>query len=489
MRLIILLLVMWLFNACQTDIQKGRTFYVDSLTGNDQNVGTSPQNAWATLDRINKQIFLPGDSLLFHSGMSYVGYIVFKGSGSKVAPVVVDKYGQGKKPVIHGQGKNDFTLMLENVEYYIVNNLEITNTGIARKPERTGILLHACNFGDIHHIVLNNLEIHHVNGSLVKEDGGGSAIFWKNEGDSIPSRFVGLLIENCYLHDCERNGIVSYGNISRQQWYPSKNIEIRNNLLERIPGDCIVPIGCDSAIIEYNVIRNCPDILSHKEAAAGIWPWSCDNTIIQFNEVSEHRAKWDGQGFDSDYNCTGTIIRYNYSHDNYGGFLLVCNDGNSLGQNYNFGTTHSVIEYNLSVNDGVRPYPTEREGWFSPVFHITGPTRDILIANNIILSPPKNNLNVPLELIHIGNWGNAWPENIIFKENCFVQSDRTFSFMGEVQNIQMVNNNTSSYSLMHIQIPELLDSLIFYAEPERKKGFQTLKTFIEKAMPFNTLIE
>ncbi len=52
-------------------------------------------------------------------------------------------------------------------------------------------------------------------------------------------------------------------------------------------------------LIEYNVMRNCPDMLPDTEAAAGIWPWSCDNTLVQFNEVSGHKAPWDAQGFDS----------------------------------------------------------------------------------------------------------------------------------------------------------------------------------------------
>lgn len=44
-------------------------------------------------------------------------------------------------------------------------------------------------------------------------------------------------------------------------------------------------------MIEYNVMRDCPDMLPDTEAAAGIWPWSCDNTLVQFNEVSGHKAR------------------------------------------------------------------------------------------------------------------------------------------------------------------------------------------------------
>ena len=51
-----------------------------------------------------------------------------------------------------------------------------------------------------------------------------------------------------------------------------------------------------------------------KIPAAGIWPWSCDNTLVQFNEVSGHKAPWDAQGFDSafmkDIAVQKTIMRF-----------------------------------------------------------------------------------------------------------------------------------------------------------------------------------
>ncbi|WP_259300774.1 right-handed parallel beta-helix repeat-containing protein [Phocaeicola plebeius] len=87
----------------------------------------------------------------------------------------------------------------------------------------------------------------------------------------------------------------------------NKHTIVRNNVIERVPGDGIVPIGCDSTLIEYNLMCDSPDILPMTEAA-GIWPWSCDNTIIQYNEVWGHKAPWDAQGFDSDYNCQNTLI-------------------------------------------------------------------------------------------------------------------------------------------------------------------------------------
>jgi hypothetical protein len=420
--------------------------YLDSKHGNDKNSGLKPSASWASLARVNDNVFKPGDKLLIKSGTVYKGQLVLRGSGKEGMPIIVDVYGKGSKPRIDGGGATTSAVLLENVEYWEVSNLEITNTGAQRQARRTGIAVIARNFGESHHIYLRNLSIHDVNGSLVKNEGGGSAIFWHNSGDSIRSRFIDLRIENCHLYSCERNGIIAHGYSNRANWYPSLGVVIRGNLLEKIPGDGIVPIGCDGALIEHNIMRDSPDILSHEEAAAGIWPWSCDNTTIQYNEVSGHKAKWDGQGFDSDWNCQNTIIQYNYSHDNYGGFLLICNDGSSIGKRSNIGTTGTIVRYNISINDGLRPYPTERAGIFSPVFHITGPCINTQIYNNIIIVKPKTSAGIDRTLVKMENWGGPWPENTVFRNNIFYSLDSSqFSFGQDIATIFSGNTFYGSF--------------------------------------------
>ena len=113
-------------------------------------------------------------------------------------------------------------------------------------PNR-GSSSHRKFWGMAHDIKLKNLFIHDVNGSLVKKEGGGSAIVCQNRGKQAKSRFDGLLIEDCHLVQCERNGINFSGYNRRDQWYPNLNVVIRHNLLEKIPGDGIVPIACDGA--------------------------------------------------------------------------------------------------------------------------------------------------------------------------------------------------------------------------------------------------
>ena len=38
------------------------------------------------------------------------------------------------------------------------------------------------DFGTAHHIVLDGLDVHDVNGSLVKKEGAGYGILWENSG-------------------------------------------------------------------------------------------------------------------------------------------------------------------------------------------------------------------------------------------------------------------------------------------------------------------
>src|SRR5215472_16367327 len=49
--------------------------------------------------------------------------------------------------------------------------------------------------------------------------------------------------------------------------------------------------------------------------------------VFQYNEAYLTRGTRDGEGFDSDYNSRNAIFQHNYSHDNEGGFMLICNDG------------------------------------------------------------------------------------------------------------------------------------------------------------------
>ncbi len=620
------------------------TYYVNAKKGSDSNSGKNARKAWATTYKVKEQTFKPGDKILFKTGTAYEGALELKGSGEPNNPIIVDSYGDGKKPQIHGQGWKPYALLLHNVEHWEVNNLAFTNYGEKAEGGRRGVVVSANNIGELNHIILNNLTISHVNGKLSKKDGGGGGILIKNNvgvkttpvnkgeidtltgfatkgwdigsiqvdqenalyittaagktkaydahgggwlryidntrnqiedgfssrapkgadgiylymshhrsfhkqgiareieninmnsdyvvsadgaadgslvwgysytklgqtnetsvtltnevksdrtwvtiedtfktpadidtnrpfkiflrtvgedseniyktaksqmwadnysltqtsGGAISSRFVDLQITNNHIFNTQRNGINFQGIASRKNWYPSLDVVIKGNVIEKVPGDGIVVIGTDGALIEGNVLRNFPDTLPEGDAAAGIWPWSADNTIVQYNEVSGHKAKWDGQGFDADFNSIGTIIQHNYSHDNYGGFLLVCNNGAKYKQDKNIGTINTIVRGNVSINDGIRPYPTHK-GMFSPTFHLTGPIENTHIYDNLIIIPKKAQ-GVDNTLVDIDNWGGPWPKNTLLENNTIHFEDEIKVSLKDIKDVFFKNNTLS----------------------------------------------
>ena len=458
---------------CMIEPLYASIYYVDSNDGNDVNAGLSPQQALRTLQSVNQKLFQPGDKILFKAGTCYAGRLKPQGSGSEGDPIIIDSYGQGPRPRIDGEGDVPEAMLLHNVEYWEVSNLEFTNLGEEREKNRNGIVISLRDFGTAHHIHLKNLLIHSVNGSLLKGRGEGHAIWWNCSGRDKKSCFDGLLIEGCHIKNCGRNGIKGGGLWSRRNWYPSKNVIIRNNLVEDVPGDGIVPIACEGAVVENNVMRDCPPLLPDGEAAAGIWPWSCDNTIIQFNEVSDHKAPWDGQGFDADYNCRNTVIQYNYSHDNEGGFLLICTPGDR-DPNDNIGNIGTIIRYNVSVNDGFRRNPT-REGIFSPSFHITGPCRDTQIYDNVIYVTRKPGDKIDNTLLKMDNWGGTWPENTFFRNNIFYAEDTVKYDFGEAKNTVFENNLYYGNHINHPNDPNAIFGDPLFLKPGSKgPGMQTV---------------
>lgn len=390
---LVLLVVPVLFAQDAGQAPRSQTYYVDSSKGNDANNGLSPSSAWKSLDKANGTVFRAGDKLLFKAGTAYSGQLRPQGSGSQTQPIIVDMFEQGDKPLIAAEGKFHEALLLKNQEYWEISNLQFTNTGPTREPFRYGVRVMAWDHGTVHHIQLKNLFVHDVNGSLVKKDRGeGHGIVWEN-GGKVKSRFDGLLIEDCHLLRTDRNGICGFTAYpdDRDKRFPSLNVVIRKNLLEDIGGDAIKVWGCDRALVEHNVVRGarrrCDDY------AAGIWPWSSSNTLIQFNEVSGLKGMKDGEAFDSDGFCTNTTFQYDYSHDNDGGFMLMCGTGN----------VGTVVRYNISQNDHER------------LFHMAGPIKDIAIYNNVFY------IGKGID-IHMFLWSaedNLWPDNTAVSNNIF----------------------------------------------------------------------
>ena len=355
----------------------GRTFYLDGEAGNDGAPGSNPQQAWRSITKLNSVIFQPGDRIYFKRGSSFPGQFHPQGSGNASQPVVVDSYGSGALPHIHAYGKAQCSVYLHNVEYWTLRNLQVSNKGTQNQGNRAGVYVHHEDFGVAHGIVLDGLYVHDVNGSLIKKQGAGAGIMVNATSKQRPTYYDGLQISNCSVINTQRNGIHFLAGGSRQAGL-GRNVIVRGNKIQQVPGDCILVIGCDGALVEHNTVSHCTE-LPAGEAAAGIWPFNSDNTLIQYNEVSGHQAHADGEAFDSDLACVNTVIQYNYSHDNIGGLALICNEGNkSLGA----GNSGTIVRYNVSINDALRASN-------SASLRVTGPVEGSKIFNNIFIIPRR----------------------------------------------------------------------------------------------------
>jgi len=80
----------------------GRTYYVDSSSGNDSNNGLSESSAFRTLSKVSSLNLDPGDKVLLKRGQTFNGVIkLYKDDfGSNSNPVKVSAYGSGDLPII-----------------------------------------------------------------------------------------------------------------------------------------------------------------------------------------------------------------------------------------------------------------------------------------------------------------------------------------------------------------------------------------------------
>ena len=373
----------------------GTTYYVSTLDGNDSNDGLSENKAFYSLEKINEIELQPGDRVLLESGSVFTdGFLHIKGSGSEEAPIEIDKYGEGSNPRIdtNGQGiwyqdygkqlgnaKHKYkgyvssSILLYDVEYIHIRNLEITNKAVdieakynsVNTMNRTGVAAVAQNKGTIDHIYLDSLNIHDVVGNVYDKHMNNGGIYFTvfkptNEATTGISRYNDIKIENSTVNNVNRWGIaVGYtaywdkfttAEISDETIakYGSTGIEIRNNYIKDVGGDSITTMYADRPIVEYNVSDGAARQINTTDysetdfgrVAAAIWPWKTKNAIFQYNEAFDTSLNQDGQAWDADYG-DGTIYQYNYSHNNGGGAVMFCG----------IQAVNSVFRYNISEND------------------------------------------------------------------------------------------------------------------------------------------
>jgi len=395
------------------------SYHVDSETGNDANDGLSADTAWKSLSRASGVICQPRDRLLFKKGCSWIGQLSPKGSGKENAAIQIGCYGDGDLPKINGNG-GPYAVGLKNQEYWEVCDLDISNPA-PEEGDRVGVLILGESGPEtLHHIYLQNLHVHDVRGALgtdsqARTTGG---IGFEIRGYKEKMRFDDIRIQNCEVKTVDSCGIYTWTDFRTHprdaRWDKLKftDVKIANNHLTDIGKNAIVVRSSWHPLLENNRVEKAAARI-HGNA---IYLYGCKEGVMQKNEVSgtQFLENKEGAALDSDYKSEGTIIQYNFSHENGGGLVNLCNNPLAKeGDGYNDGT---IVRYNISQNDIHR------------VFGFDGPVSRTKIYNNTVyvgegLSP---------KIYDIDRFGKAagYASGILSQNNIFYNGGKgTFSLV------------------------------------------------------------
>jgi hypothetical protein len=82
-----------------------KTYYVDATAGNDSAAGTSQSAPWKSLAKVASVTLSPGDTVLLRRGRTWSGGLAVHGSGTAAAPIKIDAYGDGARPIVQGNSE------------------------------------------------------------------------------------------------------------------------------------------------------------------------------------------------------------------------------------------------------------------------------------------------------------------------------------------------------------------------------------------------
>jgi hypothetical protein len=377
----LLRLVLWLalMLASFPSVPLAATYYVDCELGRDSNSGTSATAAWQTLARANQGTYGPGEQILLKRGCQWVGPgFRARGSGSAAAPIVLGDYGEVTlpRPLIDGVGPHEPAVLLQNVQHWVVCNLELTQHGQTPQAldannekgkdadqysdEYMRAVVHILGLGAANdancgeECTVRDIRLE----NLVVRDGSWTGIYASGGFYQLRTARFGVVeqlrIQNVESFGHHKAGIVVTCTYYQTRLYATSNVWILDSHLHDNGGDGAMVGPVRNALLEGNL---CAYNGRLRNARVGCWTWDSENTTIQFNEshhnmtpLNNNKAR-DGAGFDLDLGTENGMLQYNWAHDNEGeGFLLL---SWPVGFGFERGESHNVqMRYNLSERDG-----------------------------------------------------------------------------------------------------------------------------------------
>ena len=432
---------------------EAKTYYLSQSEGNDENDGLSPETAWKSLRMADQIVFGPNDSLLLKKDDVFRGKLIIKGQGDTDRPIYIGSYGNGKMPLIDGKGWRA-AIYLRNGRFIQVANLELmADGGDVYEDEaiknRYGVLMEFENSGTYGDITLKNLSISHIFSTIQTARGGQNSTSNLGVGVEVRVNDQNASVKNIKITDCTIEmtgftGINIIGHLSAQGSIPNfiRNMELSDNRLRNIGGPGMVPRVVKSLVVRNNVVNGSGSSVDPRMHArgSGIWPWNCEDVLIEKNKFMHARGKADSCGMHIDFNCKNVIVQYNLSYDNAGGFIEI------LGNNYN-----CSYRYNISINDGFRikgQNKAEQEGkvlwtsgWVGRKRQKRGPFNSYVYNNTVYV---KEDILTRFSIASTTK-GLMVTNNIFYilgdtKNVSTDQDNRTDDIYAKIENVQFNNN-------------------------------------------------
>lgn len=451
--------------------ESGYTVYYFSAEGNDANDGLSESSPKQTVAAANAVVDALAENytptkLLFERGSVFTdGTLELTGyAAAEEKPLIVDAYGEGDRPAIRLDGA-------AHVIYVTASNTRVFNMEVSNKTGQVGIHVVAEAAGAMENIVISGCYIHDVNynwtGEGDSEDAEldisgvraicpderfvyeyGGIIFNTQSSTRVgPSWYQDVWIENNTIRRVARSGMFITTQWARRPgmdwgvnkyssdeagYYPSYRVVIKNNTVSHTGGDGIVLLASRDSFIEGNTSYHANWLGRSGFYNAGIWPHSCVNLVMQYNEAAYchlDNGAGDGQGFDIDIGCSEIYFQYNYSHHNAGGGILLCNsgtdnfvfydeEGNAERTERAVAPWHDVyIRNNVFADNG-------RQG-SSSAFVISSYIYNLFIDNNTVVMPEGLLAQDVLNISDYSGFGIG--EKFYFRNNIFLAPEGSFA--------------------------------------------------------------
>src|SRR5438067_2527741 len=252
-------------------------FYVSS-TGLDSNRGTSPAEAWRTVQRVNNDRYAPGDRILFEGGTTFSGNLFFDAtdSGSPAAPVTIGSYGNGRATIYAGDGTG---ILIQNASGFVIRDLFIIGSGSTTNGG-DGIFFFADLPGDVK---LPFIRIDHVDTARFGDYG---ILIGANSGNT---GYRDVRITFTITSDNRMGGVFIYAQNPNvhENVYIGQTSAFRNSGKAGLlfnSGNGITMSSVNGGTIERSVAHDNGWLSDAGNGPIGIWAFNSTQVTLQFNE-------------------------------------------------------------------------------------------------------------------------------------------------------------------------------------------------------------